>query len=87
VSFRAEDATLAGTETMASRMVPVVALTNFGSAVSVAAARVSQGVADHPGGSREDPQDPFRRRCPTITGAPVSVVTVVISAFSPRTPE
>ena len=40
VSFRAEDATLAGTETMASRMVAVVALTNFGSAVSVAAARV-----------------------------------------------
>src|SRR5664279_2045848 len=29
---------------------------------------------------REDPQDPFRRRCPTIAGATVAVLTVLINA-------
>jgi hypothetical protein len=47
-------------------------------------ARVSATIRAAP---REDPQDPFRRRCPTITAALVSVVTVLINALSPRTPE
>jgi hypothetical protein len=36
---------------------------------------------------REDPHDPFLRRCPVITGAAALVLTVVISEFKPRTPE
>ena len=36
---------------------------------------------------RGEPHDPLRSRCATITGAPVLVVRVAISAFKPRTPE
>jgi hypothetical protein len=34
---------------------------------------------------RADPQDPFRRRCATITGAACDVLTVPMKEFNPRT--
>ena len=47
-------------------------------------ARVSATIRAAP---RGDPQAPLRSRWPRITGAACPVVTVVISALSPRTPE
>jgi|GEM_PF-6160751 hypothetical protein len=59
VNLRAEDAILAGTVISASRMVPLVALISFGSAVSVAAARVRLNAM-----TAQTSQAAFAQNCP-----------------------
>src|SRR6478672_11964264 len=50
--------------------------------LNLTVARVS---ATNRAAPRADPQDPFRRRCATTTGAACAVLTVPMKEFSPRT--